>query len=274
MRTNTEIYESMLIDKGLTTQLDDLSDNSNLSLWKLMLSTISVALSYQTQLFDLLKEEVEHIRINTPIMTLGRWRYELTDNYQFNIDNDKGVLIEENLEYKYAIEDEASKIIDYASVTESSGTKTVNIKVAKSELGLPIPLTNDELLSLEEFVSKRKVAGTKTNIVSLESDNCAVHADVYIDAGYVATEVQAEILTALQNYFERLSNLNFTGTVSKTKIINVIEAVVGVQDVNSTNFFLKCKADADTTYRDIEVKYNTVSGYVYLDTNFTIINIF
>lgn len=274
-RTVKEIYDEMVVVKSQQPELNDLSSTSDTALWKLFLYINSMAISVMEQLYDLLKVEVEYIRETTPSNTRGWFVDKLLNFYQYNTDSDKGVLkISENFIPYYTTPDEASKIIKFCSVTQTKDSRRINIKVTKAgNDGLPTQLNNNEILSVEEFISGIKGAGLLTNVVSLPADEAVILANVIIDGGYIEADVRAECITAIEDFFKNLSTENFTGDVSKTKIIDVIQRVEGVLDVDSTNFKLKCRANGQTNYEDVEVFYSTLAGYIFLDTNQTLLSL-
>ena len=274
-RTIKEIYDEMIAVKMQQPALNNLTSNSNTALWRLFLYIPSVAISVMEQLYDLLKVELDYIRDTTPTNTKAWWVDRMLNFYQFNINSDKGLLrVSDDYIPYYQTEDEASKIIKFCSVTQTKDSRRVNIKVTKADIdGFPEQLTNSEINSVSEFVEKMKGAGLLTNVVSLPSDEGVVLGNIFFDGGYVKEDVEANCLKAVEDYFKNLSITNFTGDVSKTKVIDSIQNVDGVLDVDSTNFILKAKPNGQDTYDEVEVFYSTVSGYIFLDRNQTLLSL-
>ena len=275
-RTTKEIYDEMVAVKGQQPALDDLTSTSDTALWKLFLYIPAMAISVMEQLGDLLKVELEYIRETTPSQTRAWWVERMLNFYQFNTDPDKGVLnIDSDFIPFYITPDDPSKIIKFCSVTQTANSRQVNIKVTKADsvTGLPEQLNTSEVNSVEEFVNKMKGAGLLTNVVSLPADEAFVLANIFFDGGYVKADVEADCIVAIEDYFKELSINNFTGDVSKTQIINALEKVEGVLDIDSTNFQLSARPNGQATYDDVAVFYSTVSGYIFLDTNKTLLSL-
>lgn len=274
-RSINEIYQSMVNVKQNQPELVDLTSTSDSALWKLFLYLPAMAISVMEQLYDLLKVELEYIRDTTPSNTKGYWVDKMINFYQYSTNTDIGVLkISDDFIPYYTTTDEASKIIKFASVTQTRNSRRVNIKVTKADSnGLPEQLNANEFNSVLEFVNKIKAAGILTNVVSLPADEAVVLANIIFDGGFIKEDVEAECILAIQNYFTNLSTTNFEGDVSKTAIIDAIQQVEGVVDVDSTNFDLKCRPNGQTSYDDVEVFYQTVAGYIFLDTTQTLLSL-
>ena len=274
-RSTKQIYDEMVSLKDNQPELDELNSTSDVSLWKLFYWIPAMAISVMEQLYDLLKEEMEYVRDTTPSNTSAYWVDKLLNFYQYSTDTDKGVLkINDSFIPYYELTDIDSQIIKFASVVQTKDSRRVNLKVTKGDAdGLPIPLDTNEFASVQTFVDKIKGAGLLTNVVSLPSDEAYILANIFIDGGYIKADVESDCILALEDYFKNLSVNNFTGDISKTKIINALESVEGVLDIDSTNFKLHARANGQNVYEEVEVFYSTLSGYCFLDTTKTLLSL-
>lgn len=136
----------------------------------------------------------------------------------------------------------------------------MSIKVAKlNTSGVLIPLTELELAALEQYLTKRKYAGTRIAVTSSNADLIKYTLIIYYDPSYNLSEVQNSVSAAIAAY---KANLTFDGFFYSTEFIKAITAVKGVVTIKIT--LLQGKP-ATGSYVAIDPKYELTSGYFNYD---------
>jgi hypothetical protein len=169
----------------------------------------------------------------------------------------------------------ASKIVAYCAVTEEADS--LNIKVAKDNGTDLEPLTNTELNSLRDYMENptygQKDAGVFLTFISDPADSLKLKLKIYYkptilnDTGVEIATGAATVKNAIQNH---LKNLPFNGVFALQTLVDVLQAVNGVEFVKLEN--VDVKADAVIDYSPVDVYYLPASGYLRIidDADLTI----
>jgi len=155
--------------------------------------------------------------------------------------------------------DATKRIISNVSVKETTEGNVV-IKVAKQNSSAQlIALTSEELLALNQYLTKIKYAGTRLSATSVNADVIKYTITVYYDASYNLTALQAAVTAAIANF---KTQLPFDGLFRSTQFVQAITAVTGVSTVKTT--LLQGKS-ASGSYAGIDPTYELVAGYFNYD---------
>jgi hypothetical protein len=268
MARSIEVIKQQLVDfKETLSALDDLTSNSQVSVWGNILHTAAVEIAILEQLIDAyvasLEETISAQAIGTPTWIRAKiLEFQNGDFVELNTTT---------FEIAYPEIDEALKIITRCSVKET-GNLIIQAKVAKSDP--PVALSGGEQTALGDYISIIKPAGIQINVVSLTSDKLYVVGTIYYSGQY-SSVIQTNVEAALTLYMENLSSAeNFDGIVKLVDINDAIQAVEGVEDVNITEVGARADtvafASRTVIYKlstGVNIReYETVAGYVIEET--------
>jgi hypothetical protein len=266
-RTIESIKQQMIDTKATLSALDDLTTDSQVSLFGNIIYVTAVNIGVLEQLIDLYIAEIETI-INAQAVGSIPWLRAKILEFQYG---DYVELNTSTFAIAYPEIDEALKIITRCSVKET-GNLVVQAKVAKSDP--PVALSGLEITALEDYLDIIKPAGTQINVVSLTSDKLYLNGTIFYSGQY-SDVIQDNVEAALSDYMTNLSSAeNFDGVVRVVEVVDVIQAVEGVVDVNIIEVGARAntvafadrtvvyKLSAGTNLRE----YTTVSGYIVEET--------
>jgi hypothetical protein len=268
MARQISVIKQQMVDlKETLSVLDDLTSNSEVSIWGNLFFVCAVQVSVLEQLIDQYISSIETI-INAQAIGSTPWLRAKILEFQYG---DYVELNTTTFEIAYPEVDEALKIITRCSVKET-GNLIVQAKVAKSDP--PVALSGGEITSLEDYIRVIHPSGTQINVVSLTSDKLYVLGTVYYSGQY-SSVIQTNVEAALTSYMQGLSTAeNFDGIVRVVEIVDAIQAVEGVTDVN----IIEVGGRADATVfsgRTVIYKlstgvnlreYSTYAGYIVEET--------
>lgn len=255
-RTKAQIKADMLAAVAGSTVLSGLSTSAT-GVWMQLVDAIVSVLQISEQLGD-----VQEARLNTiadqAVPGTPAWLQRQVFNWQFGDQ----IQINADFSISYAEPDATKRLVTRCSVQEVSQDRQVLVKVAKGSTNTTLePLAADELASLRGYLQRIKYAGTYLLPISLNSDKITSEVTVYYDAQYVAADVKAAVIAAVQNYY---ANIAFDGTFFLSKLQDTIQGVQGVTDV----VLRTVSARADTTpqgspgIQPIARTYQAQSGYL------------
>lgn len=268
-RTIEEIYDEIIATKETQTDLSGLTSTSNTAIWKLVYYTIAVSISFHEQLWDLFKKDLETIRDNTPVQTERWWVDRMKNQFQFdNIDTDKGVLkIGEDFVPFYTTVDETKRIVDFASVKQTEGSRQVNIKIAKNDgSGNAEQLTLEQLTSARSYVNEIQGAGLFIQTVSFPPDEIEIDIDIYFDGQYIISNVETDVKEAIKSY---LLDLKFDGSIEIIRLIDAIQKVDGIKDVFINVIYGKPSSAPKQEFNRV---YDSLAGYATLNETDSVFN--
>lgn len=264
-RSINTIQKTMDAEQALQPDLIDLNSTSQTSvytLWKFITSTV---INYVEQLMDFYKTEIETIIKSAPVGS-NEWLKSQMFLFQYDATTPQVLQVDSDFAVNYVTTDATKRLITRCSV-KTGNTQTVFIKVAKSEP--PVALTPTELTSVSGYVNDKAFAGVKYIVNSYTSDKLFLEAEIFYDGQYSAV-IQANVLIAINNY---LSNIDFDGTFRVNKLVDSIQAVIGVSDVLIKNLAIRANVTpfASKTYlvqsnTVISLTHNTLAGYLVEET--------
>jgi len=170
---------------------------------------------------------------------------------------------------------EASKIVKYASVTESESPGEIIIKVATENNGVQEPIT--DLTGLTYYFEERKFAGTRINIISYLPDILSLELVIYrnplvLDAnGTSILHGNKPVEEAIEQF---LKELPFNGELVLAHLIDRLQLVEGVEIphlVLAQSKRIDPNSGGYGNWEPINVKKIPVSGWFKID-NFNAIS--
>ena len=204
-------------------------------------------------LFDSHKTEVEKLAEGAVVASVP-WYHKMALMYQHG---DALVLDETTQRYGYAVEDDRKRVVRYAAVRDRDNS--VLMLVAGEKEGAPVQLDDEVLEAFTEYMNRVKVAGVKLAVYSRQADVMRVTANVYVDplvidkTGVRIADGSKPVEEAVKNYFK---GILYGGVFNKTKLVDAIQAVEGVDDVE----LVKCECRAENG-EFVTITGNTHTAY-------------
>jgi hypothetical protein len=275
-RTIQQIYDSMILEKQVHTELNalqpnidsaqtllnDLNSPSKVAIWRTLFFTIAVSIWVLEKLFD---EHVKWIENRAKELIVGTtaWYHTMALKFQYG-----DALVFANDKYEYATVNEVAKIVKLVSVNEVGGQ--VLIKVAKLDSSLlPIPLTTPELDAFKAYMQKVKVAGVKLVMVSRVADLLKINYVVYYDplvltstGELISTPGVKPVEDTINNY---IKSLPFDGVFTVTELTDKIQQTIGVKNPVFQSAFAKLGVNPYVSVGDY---YKPNAGYLQVDSSF------
>lgn len=247
---------------GLSVEDTFSSKFSSVSIENILFFIVAACCHVVEKLFDQYKIDLEN-KIAHVVVASVPWYYKKALAFQYG---DSLVLDETTQQYVYSKIDEDKQVVKYAAVRDK-GT-SVQILVSGDESGNPVPLSNDVLTVFKQYMNRVKVAGVILNITSNPSDHLLLKASVTIDPlvlnddGVSLSDGSKPVEEAIAKH---LKNILYGGTFNKTKLVEAILSVDGVQDVELQE--CRYKSDGDASYTLLSGNNYTGNGGSYIADN-------
>lgn len=201
---------------------------SSVSLENILFFILAACYHVLEMIFEQHKTDVEN-KISKAVVASVPWYHKMALAFQWG---DSLVLNEQTFQYEYAVTDESKQVVKYAAVRDM-GTN-VQILVSGDTGGRPSALAGDVLAVFKEYMNRVKVAGVILNISSRESDRLMIHATVTADPlvfdeqGHLLRDGSKPVEDAIAGH---LKSIVYGGTFNKTRLVDAIQRVEGVEDV-------------------------------------------
>lgn len=288
-RTISQIYTSIITEKesfselnGLTpvpettqTLLDDLQSTSKVSIWRLWLWLVAVAIWVHENIFDQHIAEVEELILNKTFGQL-RWYEQTSKSFQL------GYSLEwDDTDYRYEYSDTTSqaainsKIITQAAATEltTGSGKEIVLKVAKGTVGSLSALSTSEKTSFDAYIDRIKPAGTNITTISAVADDLKLSITITYDPLIIevdgSTPIRGRLISDTSVYpvedavIDYIQQIDFDSYFKIMDLVDAIQVVDGVLNVTVQKASARYGA---LPYTDIiiddEQKYNANAGYL------------
>lgn len=235
-RTVAEIQAEIIAYKEAQADLAGLTSTSHRAIWILWTFVVASAIAIFEQLQDLYLATVEAVVARSAGASF-LWVQDKFFKFQYSATDPQVIQLIDTVP-QYPVVNEALRIITACSVT-SSVSNEVNIKVAKEDPYTA--LSGPELSAAQSMIDTIGVAGIIYNVISLAADKIYINANVYYKGQY-SSVIEDLVITALNNYLQTLSKINFNGEIKMSDLEGVIRVVEGVNDVVMLN--VKGRADA------------------------------
>lgn len=144
------------------------------------------------------------------------------------------------------------EVVKYCAVSDD--LNELRIKTAKGSAGAREPLNDDEVQGLEYYLSEVRDAGVKTVIVNRQADRFFANIEVFYNP-LLLNPADEPVETAIKEY---VSNLDFNGALTTTKLVDEIQSIEGIELVNIIRALVK-RADYDE--EPLGVQKIAESGY-------------
>ncbi len=213
---------------GLSSQDTWNGSFSAVSLENILFFILAACFHVLESIFDRHKTDVEE-KVSSAVVASVPWYYKMALAFQYG---DALVLNPKTSQYEYAQVDEEKRVIRYAAVRDK-GT-SVQILVSGEQNGIPSVLSNDVLSVFKQYMNRVKIAGVILNISSHASDRVLIRAVITInplvldEKGAHLKDGSKPVETAIAGY---LKNIVYGGTFNKTRLVDAIQAVDGVEDI-------------------------------------------
>lgn len=228
-RTTEEIESSIVTEIQSTDELSELTSTSKVSIWRLFVHIVAVAIRELEQLFDSHRVDINNALLLERPHTL-RWYQTKVLSFQYGYD-----LIEDSDQYDNTAltpdEIAESKIIKYCAVSEAASESRLIIKIATGtdELG---PLTDEQHDAFEAYINEIKDAGVFITIINNEPDRLFLHLRILYDPLVLNAE-GTSILNGGQPVEDALNlfvkTLPFNGELSLQSLVDTLQKVEGVK---------------------------------------------
>jgi hypothetical protein len=264
-RSISEIQDEIKFNVRTHPELDKFlfpeDGGSNVSVFNLMISIVSLSMFTFEVLLDNFQEDVQTQSQEVPVGN-PQWVRKQILLFQFG----DIIILDENFIPFYPVVDPDLRIVTQCTVQEPFSSE-IKIKVAKTVADVLTPLTAGEITALENYYfgsgDQQGIgfAGVRAEFLSQEPDRMSVTGIVDFLGQYVEANVKQDVIDAIDNYF---ANLNFDGVVVMNTLVSQVNAIVGV-----SNFVISA-----TTAREFDVllvnavevpvngTYQTIAGYL------------
>ena len=267
---SVENYQKeMITAKTSNSNLDGLTSTSKTSVWRMMLYIMAFSVEQLAQLFSVHRSEID-TKISTQKTHRLPWIQSLYLNFQYGFQLIKEKDLFDNTSATTE-EIEASKIIKYCAVNESSTEREIIIKIATEKDNVLSPLEADKIEAIYEYTKRVKGGGVPYIIINYLPDRLRLNIRVFRDPlvingnGMDITSAKYPVQEALQEFMKELP---FNGELRIQDLANKLEAITGVNLV-SVDLAQSCWIDADNNdYGDwttIDVRRIPASGYFTIE---------
>lgn len=235
---------------------------SAVSIENILLFIVAAAIHVLERIFDQFKADVDD-KVESLIVASVPWYHAKALEYQHG---DQLVLNQETYAYGYAEVDDEKRVIKYCAVRDM-GT-SVQVLVSGDTGGSPSVLDSSVMTPFTAYMNAIKLAGVVLTIASYRSDHVKVTANITVDAmvinddgTLVSDGTTKPVETAIADY---LRNILYGGTFNKTRLVDAIQAVEGVEDVELMK--VEVRADSEADYTELSGNnYVGVSGSYVAD---------
>lgn len=261
-RSITDIQNEIIAAVQADPNLTGLNSPSAVAIWRLWTRIIAASLETEEQLNDLFRLELEQLA-REAVPGTADWLQKRVLEFQYDALNPQIVTVIDG-KATYSTVDENLRIVTRAAVVEQSNGRVL-VKVAKDDgAGGLDPLSAAELLALTGYLDAIGFVGIPIDSLSLNADRVRFNAlNVYYLRQYDPTIVQADIITAIDDYLKDISVTNFDGTITKTDLIDAIQAVDGVVTLTDVVTFpvLRPFSTPAPGGIGVTIKRSTTAGY-------------
>jgi len=243
--------------------LDDITSLSKVANWRLWIYLHAFATFVLETLFDTFKADVELIKAQAQYGTDPWWidrifEFQLGDTVIDIVDEDGKIIT------AYDPIDESKRIVAAAAIL-TSAAGIVTIKVAKESGGELVIFDTAEVTSINSYKNRIQPTGERITVISLNADLIKIFADIFFDAQFDLSIIEANVEAAITDYLTSLSLTSLSGTVNTNKLIDAVQAVEGVNDIDINDMQAK---PAGGVFVVIDREYDTSAGYVKTDPAF------
>ena len=260
--TNAFMADSTIRERYGLSENDTFDDSFSVVSIENILFYIVAACSHVLEvLFDQFKADVDE-KISRAVVASVPWYYKIAKEFQYG---DALVFNEATQQYSYPKEDEKKRLVKYVAVRDRGSS--VEILASGETGGQPTVLSDDVLTAFKQYLNRVKIAGVILSVRSLPADNISITATIRIDPLVIdrtGTRIEDGSFVVENAVNAYLRNIIYGGTFNKTKLVDAIQNVEGVQDVE----LHICKYSTDgTIYKEISGNNYTAVGGSFVTVN-------
>ena len=249
--------EGLVKAMGLNPEMEWESQVSSVGIINLLLYVVAVA-QYATEwMFEQFKADVEK-RIDAALPGTISWYWNKVMNFQYGTDmNQYG---------NYDLIDPSRMIVSHCSVLEVYNG--IMVKVNKGD-DFDV-LDEKEKNALAAYLNRIKFAGTAVSVYSYQPDDMKLEIKIWRnplvlneDGSAVSGDGRNLIEEAVKKY---LDGIVYGGRFNKTKLIDAIQSVEGVEDIIITSCRFKAY-NSDATETELQngmQNYTSICGHIKL----------
>ncbi|GAA4156568.1 hypothetical protein GCM10022217_15700 [Chryseobacterium ginsenosidimutans] len=269
MRTIDEIYNSLLEKKTTYPALDILNSTSKVAIWNLILWIFAFGIFVHEQIFDQYKKEIS-VLIEEEKPHSSRWYRNMALKFQYGFS----LIVDDDQFNNNGFTDdqiESSKIIKYSAVTESDDQSRLIIKIATETGGVLQPITDEQKLAFEFYLSEVKDAGVQTTVINFLPDKLQLFLKIKRDPNVIDSN-GVSILNGNEPIKDALlkfmKELPFNGELVLNSLVDrlqIIDGVVNPHLIVAKTAWIDAVVGDYGTFENIEISKIPVSGYFEID---------
>ena len=260
--TNAFMADATIRERYGLSENDTFDDSfSAVSIENILFYIVAACCHMLEVIFDQFKSDVDD-KISRAVVASVPWYYKIAKEFQHG---DALVFNEATQQYVYEQENEKKRLVKYVAVRDR-GT-SVEILVSGEKGGHPAVLSEDVLTAFKQYLNRVKIAGIVLSVRSLPADRISISATIHVDplvidrTGVRIADGSYAVEDAVNAYVRKII---YGGTFNKTKLVDSIQNVEGVQDVE----LHVCKYSIDgTAYKEISGNNYTAVGGSFISVN-------
>ena len=260
--TNAFMADATVRERYGLSENDTFDDSfSAVSIENILFYIVAACCHMLEVIFDQFKSDVDD-KISRAVVASVPWYYKIAKEFQHG---DALVFNETTQQYVYEQENEKKRLVKYVAVRDR-GT-SVEILVSGEKGGHPAVLSEDVLTAFKQYLNRVKIAGIVLSVRSLPADRISISATIHVDplvidrTGVRIADGSYAVEDAVNAYIRKII---YGGTFNKTKLVDSIQNVEGVQDVE----LHVCKYSIDgTAYKEISGNNYTAVGGSFISVN-------
>ena len=210
-------------------------------------------------LFDRFKADVNEIISGQKLHSL-RWYAAKAKQFQYGYNLVSEADYYDNTGIDTTLID-ASKIINYAAVVED--VRGLRIKVATTTGNDLVPLSQAQLNAFKFYMKEVTDAGVKRTVTTAVADSLKLGLRIVFNPlvlNSAGSRIDGTSATPVQDaIYLHLKNLPFNGVLSLQKLVDIIQAVEGVEDLNLDSAAARYGA---LSFANINISYLPDAGYL------------
>ncbi|MEA9414391.1 nucleotidyltransferase [Flavobacterium sp. PL02] len=226
------MIESVSANQILSGQL---TSTSKTSITRLFTFIVATAIWMLEVFFDQHKKEVDEKLANQKSGTLPWYRtMALRFQYGFDLVKDEDYFDNKDKDGNEIeiTKIEASKIVKYAAVNETTESSRVIIKIAgEDSSGVLAPISDEQSEGFEAYINKIKVAGVKVTVLNYKADLLSLVIRIKRNAMILNEKGMKEgkfpVNIAIEEFMKELP---FDGDLRLSALVDKLQSVEGVLD--------------------------------------------
>ncbi|AWG24830.1 nucleotidyltransferase [Flavobacterium kingsejongi] len=230
-RPVNEIQQEIVTSIAANEHLQSLNSSSNMAVFKIIAFIVAYAIWLLEMLFDVHVNEITDLLTTQKAGTLS-WYRTMALRFQFGFSLvsdhdyfDNGTATDDEIE--------ASKIVKYSAVNESTTASRVIIKIAGESGGVLTPITPGQKESFETYINEIRFAGVAITVINYRPDLLFLNIKIQrnallLDENGMNILQQFPVNEAIEKY---LKELPFNGELKLSALLDRIQVAEGVLDV-------------------------------------------